>query len=286
MKKKIEDYFYVILGSLFVSIAYDLFIAPNQLVAGGVGGLAIIAKKVLNIEESMFIFLVNVILIIISYIFLGKEKTRNTIFGSLIVPIFIKIFEDIPTWIPLSLDPVIVSLIGGALSGFGYGLIFKQNFTTGGTDILNQMMEKYLKIPMAKSILYVDGFIVLLGWAFFGFANMMYALLALVLISGISNRTQLGINHNRVFYISSSKIEEIKDYLTANSYDVTILNSIGGYSKKNGKMILCSVEEKDYYKIKEGIDIIDPDAFIIIINAYEQLNANITIRSKTKESLD
>lgn len=278
MKKRIKNYVIVLLGVLIVAITYDLFLSPYQIVAGGVGGLAIIVRKLIGMEESTFIFLANIVLVIISYIFLGKEKTKNTVMGALLLPIFIKLFSNISSFLTFEIDPMVVAILGGALSGFGYGLVFGQNFTTGGTDILNQLAEKYFKIPMAKSILYIDGFIVLCSFLVFGFTSMMYALIALFLISTISNQTQLGINRNRVFYITSKKLKEIKEFLTENSYDVTIVDSVGGYSKKKAKLLICGVHSKDYYRIKEGIEIIDPNAFIVVANAYEELNANVKIR--------
>jgi len=280
MKMKIKQYSTIILGLLLVSISFNLFLSPNNIVAGGVSGLAIVIHKLCNINESSFILVINIFLILISWIFLGKEKTKNTILGSLLFPIFTFLTERIRIWIPLELDKFLIAILGGALSGLGYGLIFKNNFTTGGTDILNQITEKYFKIPMSKSILYVDGIIVMLGCITFGITTMFYSLIALVLISEISNRTQLGINKNRVLYITSNETEQIKKYLNNFGYDITIMNSKGGYSKKRKTLMMCSIYEKDYYKIKEGIMLIDPLAFIIVTNAYEQTNANITIRNE------
>ncbi len=280
MKNKIIRYIYLITGLLLVAIAFNLFLSPYNFVSGGVSGLAIVMKKVFNINESIFMLGTNILLIGISLKFLGKETTKNTILGSLLFPVFTFLTEKISIYIPLDLDPLLIAILGGAVSGFGYGLIFKNNFTTGGTDILNQISEKYLKIPMSKSILFIDGAIVLTGCITFGMTKMIYSLISLILISELSNRTQLGINKNRVLYITSNKQEKIIELLTKNHYDATLLDSKGGYSKKKNKIILSSIHEKDYYKIKESILIIDKEAFIIVTNAYEQKNANVTIRKK------
>jgi len=271
---KIKKYISVIIGLFLVAISFNLFLSPYDFVAGGVSGLSIIIRKIFQINESAFILVMNIFLILISLAILGKEKTKNTILGSILFPIFTLLTENIGEVIPLEIDPLLIAILGGALSGFGYGLIFKQNFTTGGTDILNQIAEKYLKVPMSKSILFIDGFIVLLGCITFGMTNMIYSLIALILISELSNRTQIGINKNRVLYITSSKIEKIKKYLNEYGYDATLMNSKGGYTKTSRKIIMCSIHERDYYKIKEGIIFLDENAFIIVTNAYEQKNAN------------
>jgi len=144
MKNKIIRYIYLITGLLLVAIAFNLFLSPYNFVSGGVSGLAIVMKKVFNINESIFMLGTNILLIGISLKFLGKETTKNTILGSLLFPVFTFLTEKISIYIPLDLDPLLIAILGGALSGFGYGLIFKNNFTTGGTDILNQISEKYL----------------------------------------------------------------------------------------------------------------------------------------------
>lgn len=278
MKIKKKKYFTILFGLLLTAIAFNLFLSPYNYVTGGVGGLSIVVHHLVPaINESVFIFIANLVLIVVSYLFLGKEKTRNTILGSLLFPFFVSITKEITSVIVLDLDSFIVACLGGILSGYGYGLVFQNNYTTGGTDILNQMMEKYFHIPMSKSILYVDGLIVLFGGFVFGITNLMYSLIALALISYFSNNTQLGINKNRMLYITSSRVEDIRSYLIREGYDATILQTQGGYSKRKRKILLSSVHENDYYRIRQDLLKIDPRIFIVVTSAYEQHNANLLV---------
>ena len=278
MKIKKKKYFTILFGLLLTAIAFNLFLSPYNYVTGGVGGLSIVVHHLVPaINESVFIFIANLVLIVVSYLFLGKEKTRNTILGSLLFPFFVSITKEITSVIVLDLDPFIVACLGGILSGYGYGLVFQNNYTTGGTDILNQMMEKYFHIPMSKSILYVDGLIVFLGGFTFGVTNLMYSLIALALISYFSNNTQLGINKNRMLYITSSRVEDIRSYLIREGYDATILQTQGGYSKRKRKILLSSVYENDYYRIRQDLLKIDSRIFIVVTSAYEQHNANLLV---------
>lgn len=278
MKIKKKKYFTILFGLLLTAIAFNLFLSPYNYVTGGVGGLSIVVHHLVPaINESVFIFIANLVLIVVSYLFLGKEKTRNTILGSLLFPFFVSITKEITNVIVLDLDSFIVACLGGILSGYGYGLVFQNNYTTGGTDILNQMMEKYFHIPMSKSILYVDGLIVLFGGFVFGITNLMYSLIALALISYFSNNTQLGINKNRMLYITSSRVEDIRSYLIREGYDATILHTQGGYSKRKRKILLSSVHENDYYRIRQDLLKIDPRIFIVVTSAYEQHNANLLV---------
>lgn len=124
-------------------------------------------------------------------------------------------------------------------------------------------------------MLYIDGTIVLLGGFVLGIESMIYSIIALQIISTLSNKTMLRINANKVFYIETTKFKEVKQYLTQDlKYDITIFDVQGGYSNNLKKLILCSVKTNDYYKVKTGLEMIDKDIFIIINENYELLNEN------------
>lgn len=285
MRKRIKKYCTVTLGIFLVAIAFNLFLAPYNFASNGVSGLSIIVKRFTGISEGTFILASNIILIGISYNFLGWEKTKHSIIGSILFPIFVSITSPITNFIVIeNMDLLIISLLGGVISGVGYGLVYQNDYTTGGTDILNQLMEKYCKVPMGKSIINVDGMVVLLGFITFGFTTMLYSMIVLFLISELSNRTMLKINHNQILFIQSKKIEEIKTLLTKEfTYDVTLLNTTGGYSKEKRKTLFCAISKKDYYMIKESILLIDKNAFITVVTTYETQNGNKSLKAHMKE---
>ena len=236
MNKRIKKYLTVIIGLLLMAINFNIFQAPYNIAAGGVTGLSIIIKKFFDINESLFIFLVNQSLIILSFIVLGKKRTINTILGSLLLPIFIELTSPLANLISLNLDYLLIAIIGGIIQGIGLGLIYKNGFTSGGTDILNQIAEVKFKMPINKSLILIDGSIVLLSSIAFGIPNMIYSFIMLVILSSISNKTILELDRNKVFYIYTENPKRIKEYLTNNfSYDLTIFNSIGGFTKKPKK---------------------------------------------------
>lgn len=280
--RNIKHYGVIILGILLIALSYNLFFSPYQFDTGGISGLSIALNKIFIFDESLFILTANMILLIISYIVLGKEMTKNTILGSLLLPVFIKITENINNWIIIeNLDKLIIAILGGVLSGIGYGLLFKNNFTSGGTDILNQIALKKFKIPLNKSMMYIDGVIVLFGGFVLGIESMIYSIIALQIISTLSNKTMFGINKNKVFYIETSKYHEVLNYLTKElEYDVTIFDAQGGYTNKSKKLILCSIKTIDYYKVKTGLEIIDPNIFVVITENYELLNENLMVPKK------
>ena len=260
-----------ILGCLIVSLSYNIFIAPNKIVPGGVGGIAIILNDIFNIDYSLVITVLNGILLILSLLLLGREKTRATILGSILFPLFIRLTEHINVWLQIDTSNLLLSTIcGGLMFGFGAGLIFKAGFTTGGTDITNQIISKYLKLSIGKSMLICDGAIVIASAIFFGINHMMYSILMLYIISLISDRVILGISDSKAFFIVTDKDEEVRKYiLKVLGHGVTIFNAKGGRHRENETVLMVVIPTKDYYKLKEGINEIDKEAFYIITDTYE-----------------
>ena len=151
-KSYIKRHISFIIGVFLLAISYNLFLAPNNLVPGGVSGLAVILNSITYIDNSIIILVANAILLILSFFLLGKEKTKATILGSILLPLFISLTKNLNTIIQIDTSQLLLSTIfGGVLFGFGAGMIFKAGFTTGGTDIINQIISKYAKISIGKS---------------------------------------------------------------------------------------------------------------------------------------
>lgn len=262
---------YLLVGIFIVSIAYNVFIAPNKLVPKGVGGIAVILNSTLGWNNSTIIFILNGILLLASLIFLGKDKTKATLLGSLIYPVFIRATEDINVWLQIDSSQVLLSaLFGGVIYGLGTGLIFKAGFTTGGTDIINQIVSKYAKVTIGKSMLVTDGLIVLASGLILGINNMMYSILILYITSLISDRVILGISDSKAFLIITDKEDEVKDFIMNTlNHGVTVYEAKGGYNTEKEKVLMTVLPTKEYYKLKEGIEKIDKDVFYIITDTYE-----------------
>ena len=261
----------LILGILVVSIAYNIFVAPNRLVPKGVGGIAVILNSLFGLNNSAMIFILNGILLIASLIFLGQEKTKATILGSILFPLCVKITENVNVWLQVDSSQILLSAIfGGIIYGLGTGLIFKAGFTTGGTDILNQIVSKYGKISIGKSMLVSDGLIVLASGIFLGVNIMLYSILSLYITSLISDRVVLGISDSKAFLIITEKEEEVQDFIIKKlKHGVTVLNAKGGYDKEKETVLMTVLPTKEYYALKEGIRKIDKKAFYIITDTYE-----------------
>lgn len=267
-KKSIPRFIYFILGMLLFSFSFNYFLLPNNLVFGGVSGLSIIFKNVL--DPSIFVFVVSSILLVISYIFLGKEKTFGSAVGSLLLPMFLKIMSYVTDNID-KVDEVFLAVIfGGLLAGVGIGFVYKAGFTMGGTDIINQIIHKYFKISLGKCMLISDGSIVLCSFFSFGLIKFMYAVVVLYIISTMTDKVLLGISNSKAFYIVTTRVNEVKNYVMIKlGHGITLFDAMGGFSKEDQKVLFCVVPTRDYFKLKEGIHDIDKDAFFVVTDAYE-----------------
>ncbi len=259
------------LGAFLIAVAYNLFVAPNDLVPGGIGGVAIILNETLSIPNSLTILICGIILLILSYFLLGVEKTKASILGSLLFPLFVQLTQNINVWLNFNTNDILLATIfGGVVYGFGAGLVFKAGFTTGGTDIINQILSKYLKISIGTSMLMSDGLIVFSSAFFFGPVKCMYSIIILYIISLMSDRVLLGISDSKAFYIITDHEAEIKEYILKYlNHGVTVFNAKGGYLKEKQTVLMCVLPTRDYFRLKEGIHQIDKEAFFVVTDAYE-----------------
>ena len=270
-KIKIKELIEFIIGCFLVALAFNLFMSPNNLVAGGVSGFSLILKHFFGLNPSTIISIANVFLIILSFLVLGKEKTKATILGSILFPVFVSLTEHLSAYISFKeSEMILIAVFGGALQGLGAGLIFRAGYSTGGTDILNMIISKVFKMSLGNSMFFTDGTIIVIGAFVFGFNHLMYSLIILYLISTITDKVVLGISDSKAFYIITSKEKEVKEFVINElKHGVTEFKARGGYNSENQTVLMSVVPTREYYKLKEGIHNIDKDAFFVAMDSYE-----------------
>ena len=270
-KKNITRIFYFLSGLFIFSCGFTFFLLPNNLVFGGVSGLSIIFKELCGFDTTLFILIVSLALLVISFIFLGKEKTFGSVLGSLLLPVFLELTNFLSNYIVLEeIELILSAIFGGLLAGVGLGLVYKAGFTTGGTDIVNQIMHKYLKMSLGKSMFILDVLIVASSIFVFGLNNFAYALVVLYIMTMMTDRVILGVGRKKAFYIVTDKTQEVKEFVVKTlGHGITIFDAVGGYKKKDQKVIFCVIPTSEYFVLKEGINKIDQDAFFVVCDAYE-----------------
>lgn len=270
-KRKIRNIVLLLVALLISAVIYNIFLFPLDLVTGGSGGIATITNHVYGIKPSIMILIIAIACAILSLIYLGVENTIVSSISALIYPLFVEITSPLNGIIQNSgSDMMVIVVFAGILSGISNGIMYKTGYSSGGIAVISQIFEKYFKIPIAKTNGIINLIIVLIGGLFFGWTNVMYAGIIIYLNSLLINKVLLGISSNKAFYIISSEDEKIKDYIIKTlGHSTTIFETKGGYLSKKNKVILTVVPTSEYYKVTEGIKLIDKNAFFVVTDSYE-----------------
>lgn len=262
-----------LIGTYIIALSYNTFLKPNSLVIGGTTGLSIIFEKLFGWNTTMFILVSGLCLLVVSYIFLGAKKTRRNVLGTLIFPIMVylsaPLSEMLIPYINIE-DFIVVVMIAGITYGVGFGIVYKAGFSTGGFDIIMQILNKYFKMPEGKASFVSNILVVLCGLPLTGISHTVYSAIVLYMEQLVTNKITIGISDSKLFYIYSKKIDKIRDALVREgTTGFTIIPTLGGYSHYKGEMLMCVVDTKDYYEFREVVLNIDKNAFFVIDDCYE-----------------
>lgn len=274
MKKEILRYFMFIFGIFLYAFSFNLFYIPYHMVIGGATGLSLIFNEWIGISPSLFVAVISYTLIIFSFIYLGKDTTFKTIVGTILYPVFLELTSKLVVYFDTSLSAMLlIAIYGGVFIGIANGIMLKTGYTTGGFNVIYQIINKYYKIPMGKCVLIVNVIILMLGVYVFGIACALYSVIALYIASNITDKVILGISNTKTFYVITSKPRDVKDLiLNELKYTVTEIDARGGYTNEKKKMLMSVVPTRSYFIFKEAIREIDDKAFFLITDTYEVMN--------------
>lgn len=265
--QRLKETLYVTLGAFILAISVNLIFLPNQIVAGGASGLSIVLNELFGWNVALTLYAINIPLLILCFLLLGKDVGLKTIYGSLINPFFIAITESLP---PLTNNIFLATLYGGVLTGIGLGLVFRGNASTGGSAIISQIVNKYFKISLGVSVFVVDGFVIATALFVFTKDTVLFSLISLFIIGRVIDRVQVGVLRSKNLFIISDKYEAIHQiFIKELDKGVTLLPIEGGYTQKQGKIIMTVIPEKEFMAIKEAILAIDETAFFVALDASE-----------------
>lgn len=275
-KDYIKRYLFLIIGCFLLAFSFNVFFSPYNVVTGGIPGIAIVLNNAFGISTSLFISISYVVLLILSFIILGKETTKNSIIGTLLYPVFVYLTKDVGKFIEFDVNSILlVAVFGGIIKGIGSGLTFKYGFSTGGGDVVCQIMSKWFKISIGNAMK-IFNFIIIIGSGFFlsnnlyAWENVMYAIISAYISTLLTDRVLLGISSCKAFYVITTHETAIKKFLMNEiGRGVTVLEARGGYTGDMKKVLMCAVPTRDYFLAKEGILEIDKDAFILINDVYQ-----------------
>ncbi len=269
-KERPRRYLELITGVFLLAIAFNLFMFPNKIVLN-FSGIAIIINNFLGIEPSIIIFVLTVLLLVIGYFTIGPKKIKNTIIGALGYPLLVELTKPLTNYIVIDNSDGLLSVIFGSfIYGIGQGLVFRAGFSTGGSDTVMQILNKYFKISLGKANMVLNLIIISLGVFTFGITRLMYSLVFLYILSAVMDKVILGISNAKAFYIITDYDKEIKTYITRKlGRGVTVIEARGGFTNNKEKLLMCIIPTREYFILKDAINEIDKDAVLLITDVYE-----------------
>lgn len=262
-----KEYFLISAGDLITAVGVVAFLVPYNIAAGGASGLAIILHGLLpTIQIGVWMYIINGILILISILMLGIDFSFKTIYSTFLLSFFVDLLNNIfPIPVYTGGDLMLATIFGSIITAFGMAIAFSQNGSTGGTDIVAKLFNRFFSIPLGQGVLIADVAIGVLSGFQYGVNIGMYAILAIVL-NGLSiDFLMRGMEMSKQLFIISSKNEEIENYITQKTgHTVTYIPTIGAHSRKEYKMIMVVVKRREVSSILDVIKAIDPSAFVIV----------------------
>lgn len=272
-QKIIKEYSLITFGVILVAISVEYFFAPNNLAAGGVTGLAIVLNSILpNISVGTITLVVNLLLFVVAFALIGGNFGGKTIFASIGLSIIMWIIERFFSPMAVTNDLFIATVFGTIISAFGIAIVFNNNSSTGGTDILAKILNKFFHINIGTSLLIVDFIITFAAAMVFGLDIGFYSMLSVIILGMAVDRFIDGFNVTKEVIIMSDKFEEISKYILDDlKRGCTYFNGQGAYTKKDIKVIYTVLGRNDFIKLKSYIKEIDKRAFISVRECYEVL---------------
>lgn len=269
LNNTIINFIKTLCGTVLTALSINLFLLPNQLSTGGFSGIGTLFFFLFEIPVGTTILVLNIPLFIIAYFRSGKKFVLNTIIGTILLSLFINIFQNIP---PATSSRFLGCIYGGILSGIGSTIVLNSNSSTGGSDLLAQIIKKYKpNLKTGNIIVSIDALIVFANAIFLGEIEIgLYSAIAIYIMGKVLDVFFEGIDFAKMMIIISPKYKEISDLISARvKRGTTAIYGKGMYKQDEKKLILCVASRREIGEIRRIIYTIDKGAFLIITNARE-----------------
>ena len=268
-KSTLLEYLYVIAGAAVMAIGFNAFLFPNQVASGGVSGISTILNGLFGWNAGLVQYAFNIPLFIAGVLILGRNFGVKSLVGTLALPFFVILTENWDAW---TYTPLLGAIFGGIFVGSGIGLVFKGKASTGGTDLLAQIITKYTGLTLGTSVLIIDGLIAVSAAIVFDIEKGLYALIGLYVTTKTIDIIQLGFSQSKMVYIITNKQDEIRDEIFKEiDRGVTKIPAFGGYTGSERPVLMVVVYQTEFTKLKQIVQTIDPSAFVVVSDAYEVL---------------
>jgi uncharacterized membrane-anchored protein YitT (DUF2179 family) len=267
----------VVVGAVCVALAADLFLIPNQVISGGVVGVATILRYTLGTPVGLITLLINVPLLLAGLRWAGGR--RFAVRTGLAVLVLSLALDLLPPYLPeATSEPLLYTLYGGLLDGLGMGLVFRAGGTTGGTDVLARLFQRFTSFNLGGILLGINVAILGAATAVFGLEPALYALIVAYVSSRVIDLVQEGFSHARAALIVSDRPAVIRErVMTELRRGVTVLEGQGGDTAARREVLYCVVAQSEVSRLKRLVHHADPDAFVVISQAQEVLGEGFSV---------
>ncbi|GAX02891.1 YitT family membrane protein [Secundilactobacillus pentosiphilus] len=276
-KIRLIDLLMIAIGCAAYAFALVTFNIANQLAEGGITGVTLILKGLFNFNPAYSTILINIPLILFGYRLLGRRTIIYTLYGTLMLSAFLWIWQRVPLSIDLHHDLFLAAMAAGITGGAGSGLLYRFGGTTGGTDVIARIFERFRGIPMGQTLLWLDVLVLFISLIYIDIRHMAYTLLYSYVFSRLVNFILSGTYAAKGVLIVSSKSQEIVDQvMTVLQRGVSILHGEGGYSHKDRPMLYVVVSPSELHDLQMIVGELDKNAFMTIFDVNEAIGEGFT----------
>ena len=269
---------YIALAITIMSCGVNMFLAPHNIAAGGLTGLAVLLESWLGFSRTVVILIGNAVVLTLCFLFLGRDTFFNTIIGAIMLPFIIGTVPQVR----LVEDTMLSMVVGSVLFGIAVTILYSNNASSGGTSIPPLIMKKHLGLNTSVGLFITDGLIVLLTLFVFSVDSFFFAVLSIFITSATMTYAETGLNKKKLVYIISEHSRQIADeILTQIGRGITLVPVLGAYRKNEMQMLMVALNTKDYRRLVPLVNKHDKEAFMITDTVSDVLGHGFSYESGT-----
>lgn len=271
MKSKLKNFSLLTISTLIMAVGIYFFKFTNNFTFGGITGIAVLVTKFLPISSSDFSFVVNILLLIIGWIVLGKSFAEKTAYSTILLSVSLSLLERIyPMSHPLTNEPLLELIFAILLPALGSAILFNIGASSGGTDVIAMILKKYTNVDIGKGLMISDLIFTLAGFLVFNVKTGLYSLLGLIMRSALIDNFIESFNRSKYFHVVTSNATCICDFIQNDlQRGATIVNATGAFTGDDKYIILTVLSPSQAVKLRNFIKEHDPKAFLLISNTSE-----------------
>ncbi len=268
------DYSLITVGSILTAMSIVSFMVPNNIIAGGVSGLAIIVYRVFGLWVGAQMFVYNIVLFLLAFVTLGVGFGMKSIYSAVLMSLSVDLLQKLsfPVFDASSTQDgfLLVAIYGGVIAGAGMGLVLWRGASTGGTDIVAMILSKYVGFSTGTGLLISDSLITLLAVVVFGPIAAMYGIITIFTTSKTIDGIIEGIGNTRTAFVISKESEAIKEkVINEMERGTTIIKATGGFSGEDRPVLMVSIRRREIGQLRHIVKTTDRRAFVVVVNNSE-----------------